>query len=134
MLKTSIATGMIAGALLFAPLPPSPAQAFPGVKPAELGTQGVTEVRRRGAHGFRGGRHFGGHRFHGGRHFGFRRFHGGRHFGHRRFHRRHFHFRPFVYGGFYYYGRSCRWLRWRAIETGSPYWWRRYHLCRRGWY
>jgi len=27
---------------------------------------------------------------------------------------------------------DCGWLRRRAIETGSDYWWRRYRLCR-GW-
>lgn len=25
---------------------------------------------------------------------------------------------------------GCEWLRQRAIITGSPYWWRRYALCR----
>lgn len=29
-------------------------------------------------------------------------------------------------------GGSCEWLRRRAIITGSPYWWRRYRICR-GW-
>lgn len=27
----------------------------------------------------------------------------------------------------------CEWLRRRAVITGSPYWWRRYYRCRRGW-
>lgn len=64
------------------------------------------------------------HRGHGlrfGHHHGFRhrhRFHGGIFLG-----------AP-LYGG-YYYG-SCRWLRHRALVTGSPYWWRRYYACR-GW-
>jgi hypothetical protein len=31
----------------------------------------------------------------------------------------------------YYYG-DCSWLRRRAVETGSQYWWRRYRLCRAG--
>jgi hypothetical protein len=30
----------------------------------------------------------------------------------------------------YGYGPGCGWLRQRALETGSPYWWRRYHACR----
>lgn len=29
-------------------------------------------------------------------------------------------------------GGGCGWLRQRAVRTGSPYWWRRYDLCRRG--
>ena len=28
---------------------------------------------------------------------------------------------------------GCEWLRWKAIQTGSPYWWRRYEWCRNGW-
>jgi hypothetical protein len=34
-------------------------------------------------------------------------------------------------GGYGYadYGRSCRWLKLRALETGSPYWWKRYRFC-----
>ncbi len=36
---------------------------------------------------------------------------------------------PFYFSGGYYYG-DCSWLRERAHETGSPYWYHRYHLCR----
>ena len=39
---------------------------------------------------------------------------------------------PFV-GSSYYYGNSCHWLKRRAINTGSRYWWRRYNACRYGW-
>lgn len=38
----------------------------------------------------------------------------------------------YYYGGFYddgNYGYDCDWLYRRAIETGSPYWWRRYRAC-----
>ena len=28
---------------------------------------------------------------------------------------------------------DCEWLRHRARETGSSYWWRRYRACARGW-
>lgn len=41
----------------------------------------------------------------------------------------------FYYGGPYYYDRPyyyrgpCRWLRRRAVRTGSRYWWRRYRRC-----
>ena len=24
---------------------------------------------------------------------------------------------------------SCRWLKWKAIKTGSSYWWKQYHYC-----
>ena len=27
------------------------------------------------------------------------------------------------------YGGGCNWLRHRAMETGSPYWWERYRRC-----
>ncbi len=36
---------------------------------------------------------------------------------------------PFYFSGGYYYG-DCAWLRERAEDTGSPYWYHRYHLCR----
>ena len=29
-------------------------------------------------------------------------------------------------------GGGCEWLRQRALVRGSPYWWRRYRVCR-GW-
>ena len=48
-------------------------------------------------------------------------------------HHRHFrHGRVAVVGYPYYYGGSCYWLRQRALYTGSPYWWHRYHACRHG--
>lgn len=37
----------------------------------------------------------------------------------------------FYYYDGYYYG-DCNWVRRRAIQTGSRYWWRRYQLCRWG--
>jgi hypothetical protein len=44
---------------------------------------------------------------------------------------------PLVYGGYGYryrhYGDGCRWLHRKAIHTGSPYWWKRFHQCRYGW-
>lgn len=36
----------------------------------------------------------------------------------------------YLYDG-YYYG-DCSWLRRKALDTGSRYWWRRYRLCREG--
>ena len=45
-------------------------------------------------------------------------------------------FRRGVLGGgpvYYYRSGGCAWLRHRALVTGSPYWWHRYRLCRRGW-
>jgi len=51
-------------------------------------------------------------------------------------HRRHFR-RAFVVGvplayGAYAYGSGCSWLRYRALETGSRYWWSRYYDCVNG--
>jgi hypothetical protein len=38
---------------------------------------------------------------------------------------------PLAYGA-YYYGSGCSWLRYRALETGSRYWWSRYYACVNG--
>jgi hypothetical protein len=59
---------------------------------------------------------------------------GGRHGHHHHGPRfRGFYAAPFVgYGGYYAYrnyGGGCAWLRRRAEETGSGYWWRRYEDC-----
>jgi hypothetical protein len=40
----------------------------------------------------------------------------------------------FVHGVWVWYGapyayNDCNWLRHRAVATGSPYWWSRYHDC-----
>lgn len=37
----------------------------------------------------------------------------------------------YVYGGpsYYHSYRSCWWLKRKAINTGSSYWWKRYHYC-----
>ncbi len=32
-------------------------------------------------------------------------------------------------GNGYGYNSSCRWLKRKAIHTGSSYWWRRYEYC-----
>ncbi|HMN38981.1 MAG TPA: hypothetical protein PKD49_14885 [Hyphomicrobium sp.] len=86
---------------------------------------GVIQVRR-------GGRHFAhAPRFHGPRAHG-PRFH------HHRHHYRRRHWRPGLYWGptigiYRGYGNSCYWLKRRAINTGSSYWWRRYNACRYGW-
>jgi hypothetical protein len=34
--------------------------------------------------------------------------------------------------GYYGYGGACRWVKLRALETGSPYWWKRYRFCMYG--
>jgi hypothetical protein len=49
----------------------------------------------------------------------------------RRFHGRRVFFAagyPYYYYNDYGYG-GCGWLYRRAVATGSPYWWRRYHEC-----
>jgi hypothetical protein len=37
--------------------------------------------------------------------------------------------------GYYrpYHGGGCYWLKVRAMDTGSGYWWSRYRACRHGW-
>lgn len=44
---------------------------------------------------------------------------------------------PIVYGGYGYHGyhghRRCSWLYRKAMDTGSRYWWNRFHQCRYGW-
>ena len=40
---------------------------------------------------------------------------------------------PVVYGGYGYYNhRPCYWLYRKAQNTGSHYWWKRFHQCRYG--
>jgi hypothetical protein len=100
---------------------------------------------RRGGGGFRsgGGGHFGARSFGGSRFVARPNFHRGaafvgpRHFGHR--HGRHFRRgiivgAPLAYGAYYYGYGGCRWLRIRALETGSGYWWARYEACLNGYY
>ena len=42
---------------------------------------------------------------------------------------------PLAYGAYAYsYGSGCRWLRLRALETDSRYWWSRYYDCVNGYY
>jgi len=137
---------------------PGPANAVPvGAMKAAQGETSALDVRDRG--GFRGGGHRGGGFRGGGRRGGSyrgrgdrghsyrsggRRAYRGR--GGRRYHsyRRHRRYRhpgyvyldtPFFYYGSpyyydrYYYDAPCRWLRRRAVRSGSRYWWRRYRRC-----
>ncbi len=91
------------------------------------------EARRGGGGGFRGG----------GAHFAARSFSAPRFVARSSFARvapfRHRHVRrafvgvPLAYGAYAYsYGSGCRWLRYRALETGSRYWWSRYYACVNG--
>jgi hypothetical protein len=91
----------------------------------------------------RGGGGWGGYR--GGAHFAARSIGGPRFIGRSNFVRvapfRHRHVRrvfigaPLAYGAYYYSGYgNCRWLRYRALETGSRYWWSRYYDCINGYY
>jgi len=36
------------------------------------------------------------------------------------------------YSGYYGYAPSCRWMKRKAMHTGSHYWWRRYRECING--
>ncbi|WP_197077560.1 hypothetical protein [Hyphomicrobium sp. 99] len=92
---------------------------------------------------FRSGPNFGGGNFRGygprgpriGINRGFRNYSGNYGYGRGRHHHRRGGFvvgYPYYDYGYYddgYYGYDCGWLYQRAIETGSPYWWRRYQAC-----
>jgi hypothetical protein len=106
------------------------------------GTFDTAQAGRRGGFHFGGGKFVGGGRpfvarpFAGPRLYAGPRFYKGAHWAyHRPFkHRRHFRRHifvgvPFAYGAYYYGYGSCRWLRIRALETGSRYWWARYYDC-----
>ena len=41
---------------------------------------------------------------------------------------------PLAYGAYAYGGGGCAWLRYRALDTGSRYWWSRYYDCVNGYY
>jgi hypothetical protein len=93
-----------------------------------LATFDTADARRGGSHGFSGGRSAG----FSGRSFSGARFSGGA---------RHFRGRnliigagvPLAYGAYYYgYGDGCYWLKRRAINSGSGYWWNRYYSCVNG--
>ncbi len=125
MSKLKIGLLAIAAGFMIQGVAVQPASALPSQKPSIAANHGVTLARHR--HG--GVRHFSGVRRHGiyGGH-GFRRhgFYGG---GFRRHH-----YRPRIYiAPSYGYYNSCRWLKRKALYTGSHYWWRRYQHCRRGW-
>jgi hypothetical protein len=101
----------------------------------------TAEARRGGGGGgFRGG---GGHSF-AARSFSGRSFAGTRFVGRSNFasagYGRHRHFRrgfvgvPLAYGAYAYGGGGCAWLRYRALDTGSRYWWSRYYDCVNGYY
>lgn len=110
-LKLSAIAAAMLGAVSLVGTPAS-AAAIPAVKPA--GVAGDVLLVGGGHHG--GGHGGGGH--HGGHH-GHRGGYWGPGYG-------------FVIGGPVYNGSGCGWLRRRAIDTGSRYWWRRYRDCR-GW-
>lgn len=59
-----------------------------------------------------------------------------KHFKHKHFKK--FGVRIYVGGPGFYVGhhgwRRCRWLRRKAMRTGSHYWWHRYRMCRRHFY
>jgi len=49
--------------------------------------------------------------------------------------RHHRHHRVFAFAPYYYdygYADGCYWLKRRAINTGSGYWWNRYYSCVNG--
>jgi hypothetical protein len=120
MSKLKIGLLALAASFMFQGAPVQPASALSIQKPTIAAQDGVTLVRQRGD----GVRHFGGghgrHGIYGG---GFRR-HG---FHHRR---HHFYGPRFYVAPVYGYNSGCRWLKRKALYTGSHYWWRRYQRCR----
>ena len=133
----------LAAGFLFQGVAPQSAQAAPLSNAARSidrsADAGIVQVRH-GGHHFGHGPRFHGPRFHGPRFHG-PRFHGSRFYGHRG-HFRHRHWGPRFWGPRYWGGpsiylysghRGCYWLKRRAINTGSSYWWRRYNACRFGW-
>jgi len=95
----------------------------------------TAEARRAGGGGFRGvGGHFAARSFGGPRFVARSNFVRVAPFRHRHV-RRAFVGVPLAYGAYYYSGYgNCRWLRYRALETGSRYWWSRYYDCVNGYY
>ena len=71
--------------------------------------------------GSRGSKYAGGPKFYG-KHHGYK---------FARHHRYRFVGVPLAYYGYstYAYSDGCHWLRRRALDTGSSYWWNRYYAC-----
>jgi hypothetical protein len=84
-----------------------------------------------------GAKFYGGPKFYGGSKFsGGPKFYGGGKHHHRHKFARHHKYRfvgvPLAYYGYSNYAyldNSCYWLRRRALDTGSSYWWNRYYAC-----
>ena len=81
------------------------ASAMPVAKHQTVHSQGLAQVRHE-ARRFDGDRHFEG--------------------------RRHFRRGPVLFFGSGIQHDDCFWLKRRAYQTGSRYWWHRYHECRIG--
>lgn len=93
----------------------APANALPSTKSIATKQQSDVVQVRGGGHGIVI-RHGGGHRF--GHHHGFRRG---------------IYISPLIgygYGTGYRSHDNCYWLKRKALNTGSRYWWRRYNACR----
>ena len=143
MRKTMFAMMALAAGVALTGFASAPANALPVTKSmAATQSSDVVQVRQGGGHGGHAGISGGGMR-HGGvgisggaiRHGGIGiRSGGGRHFNGRHNVRRHHGSRiriaP-VYG-YRSYNDGCYWLKRKALNTGSRYWWRRYNECRWG--
>lgn len=131
MRKSYVAMLALAAGVALTGFASAPANALPSTKSiATKQTSDVVQVRQGG------GRHGGlGIRSGGVRHGGFgirsggvRHFNGGHNFRH---HNRSRIWIAPVYG-YRSYGNGCQWLKRKAVNTGSRYWWRRYNECRWG--
>jgi hypothetical protein len=98
------------------------------LRSGESGMRGEagTRLRGQGLHSERGGAEFG---YKGRRGYGYGPGFGERPRFYRDGHRHRFHGHDRFEPG-YGYRSGCGWLRRRALETDSPYWWRRYRACR----
>ncbi len=125
MRTMKLATLALAASSLLSTVSVAPASAMSPAKPiiATGIVTGSTIAPVRFSHGGGGFSHSGGN------------FHGGG-FGHHGFGHRGFYFGgPAFYADDYYYGGDgggCYWMKRRALNTGSGYWWRRYNDCRWG--
>ena len=111
------------------------AAAIAGAAVLALSASQASIAASHGGHGFSGGHSFGARNFGGSARSHSFAGSGPRAYGYvnRGGHGRHFHGRSFGYAPYGYYGAyaygGCSYYYQRAVETGSSYWWARYHGC-----
>jgi hypothetical protein len=109
------------------------------------GSVETTQAYKPNGHWSGGGKFYSGKMYAGPKFYGGQKFYGGPKVYGGKFYGNKFAFRhrhrfigvgvPLAYGyGYYGYTSSCYWLRRRALDTGSGYWWNRYYACLDGGY